>query len=435
MMRFRALVAGVSMALILAVTAPAGATHDLIMGVFADESFRVPFLPASDTIATDVELIDFDRDGDLDLYVTRGDLAGGPRANVRFNNDGTGTYTSVGGTGSIQADYTDADFGDINGDTRLDGILSVNLGPERVIVWSVTAKGGSTGFKDVTSGGKAAGAMPPNQPRDVTIESQFFDADRDGDLDIMTFNEDPFRVADGAQNRLYFNNGGGRFSDQTATRMPAILDQSSAGAIGDFDADGDSDVIVVNNGPFVYLQNDGTGTFSDQTATHLPAQPSDADSGRDAAVADFDADGDLDVVFAISRAEKGPRLWLNIGAGIFVDASETNLPLATRSAQDVEACDLEGDGDLDIIEGNSGRVLLPPTDHRFEGAQERILVNDGFGHFTDVTADHLPAVTDATFSVACGDINGDGRPDLITANGKGEPMRVYVQGPPSLPLP
>ena len=416
-MRSKQFAAFVSLWLVVMVSSRAMATHDSSMGVFVDESSRVSLAPEVSTLVTDVEFLDFDLDGDRDIYAARGDLSGGARANFLFRNDGTGNYIRVGGAGKVAADYTDVDFADITGDARVDGVLSTNLGIERLLLWN-TAR---SRFSDKTSR-----RMPPAQPADVTIESQFFDADGDGDLDIVTAVEDPF-TAPGAQNRLYINNGRAKFTDVTSTNLPAILDDSSAFAIGDFDADGDQDVITVNNEPFVYLQNDGTGHFTNQSATHLPSQPSSRDSGRDAVVSDFDSDGDLDVLFAISRSDQGPLLWLNDGSAVFTDASTTNVPLAVGGTQDVEACDLEGDGDVDIIEANSGAVLQPPADHRFTGAQNRILVNDGTAHFTDVTAGHLPAAIDSSFSVACGDINGDGRADLVVGNGKGEPMKVYIQ--------
>jgi hypothetical protein len=435
----RALAACVSIALLLALAAPADATHDTNLGVFADMSFLVPFTPANDTIATDVGMYDFDLDGDLDLFVTLGDLAGGARTVKLFRNNGSGTFsagTTLGaagrkGSGGL-ADFADVEFGDANGDGRQDLLLSVNLGIERLMLLTTgsTSKNGtagSVGFSDRTTL-----LLPPNQPADVTIESRFFDSDGDGDLDIITANEDPFRGL-GAQNRLYLNDGTGRFTDATAN-LPAMLDQSSAFAIGDFDGDGDQDVITVNNGPFVYLQNDGTGHFTDESLSHVPlGQSPTRDSGRDAVVADLEGDLDLDVIFAISRSDEGPLLWRNNGLGVFTDESSTNVPLASRSAQGVEGCDLEGDGDLDIIEANSGAVLFPPTDHKFAGAQDRILVNDGLGFFTDVTEGHLPPVVDSTFFIACGDITGDGRLDLVAANGKGEPLRVYVQGAPPAP--
>lgn len=422
-MRSKILLICLCIPLLLVGTTTALATHDESMGAFTDQSSRVPFTPAADTIATDVEMFDLEGDGDLDLFVTRGDLAGGPRTNLLFTNNGTGVFTAVTfGKAATAADFSDVELGDVNGDGRRDAFLSVSLGIERLMILNV-GKGGRVTFQDRT-----AAQLPAGQPADVSIETGLFDADGDGDLDAIVANEDPF-VVPGTQNRLYLNNGAGTFTDATGN-LPAILDDSSAFAIADFDEDGDRDVITVNNGPFFYLQNDGTGRFTNQSATHLPVQPANRDSGRDAVVADLDSDGDLDVIFAISRSDQGPLLWLNNGAGVFTDVSATHVPLAVLASQDVEGCDLEGDGDLDIIEANTGAVIPPPTDHRFVGAQDRILVNDGTGHFTDQTALHLPPVIDSSFSVACGDITGDGRADLVVVNGKSEPIRVYIQGAP-----
>ena len=385
------------------------------LGTFVDESFRVPLVPEADTVVTDVELVDVDVDRDLDLFVTRGNLSGGLRTNQLFLNDGGGRFQrNPLDPGMPPGDYNDAEFGDVNGDGRLDVVLATTLTP--LGLWfghPVHAR-----FVDKT------GKLPQLAQPDVTVESRLFDADGDGDLDILTAVENPF--GPGGQDRLFLNAGKGRFEEATAN-LPALPMQSSSSAVGDFDADGDSDVIAMNNGPFAYLVNDGHGRF-DLTTDRLPSQASDRRSGRDALVADFDDDGDLDVMVAMSRADNGPLLWLNRGDGTFVDASDTNVPLAARGAQDLEACDLDGDGDLDVVEANTGAVLPPGSDHRFVGAAERLLVNAGNAVFSDVSADVLPdAAVDASFAVACGDIDADGDHDVIVANGKGEAMRVYVQ--------
>ena len=415
-MKFRAAILASVVGAGLVATAPVSAQHDAALGAFADESFRIPLAPSSTTIVTDVEMNDYDRDGDLDLFIAKGDLAGGPRLAQILRNNGSGVFSVLNLT-KAQADHTDVELGNVNGDARVDLVLSTNLGVERLFVGVTSAKSGGISFQQRP--------MPPGQPADVTIESQLFDADGDGDQDIITANEDPF-VPAGAQNRLYLNDGTGVFTDRT-TNLPAILDDSSAFAIADFDVDGDRDVITVNDGPFIHLVNDGAASFT--RVNDLPELLRTMDSGRDAVVDDLDLDGDLDVMFAISRADSGPVLWLNDGTGSFADASATNVPLGVNGAQDLESCDIDSDGDTDVIEANAGRVLDPPQDHRFVGAQDRLLINDG-GTFTDVTATHLPPVLDASFSIACGDINGDGLRDLVVANGKGESMRVYVQQPP-----
>jgi hypothetical protein len=409
----RALALGAAVACLSLVAVPAGADPD----VFVDESFRAVFTPDAGTLATDAELVDPDGDGDLDLIVARGGLDGVQDSTMLgLVNDGSGVLGTSRLAPTLLGDYTDIEFGDVDGDGLLDAVVSVSLGVERLWVWNATRGR----FQDRTR------RMPSGQPADVTIEARLFDADGDLDLDIVTAVEDPF-TAPGAQNRLYLNNGSGRFTDVTATHLPAILDDSSAIGIGDFDADGDLDAVSVNAGQDVYLDNDGTGVFTELTATNLPVEPANADSGRDVVEADVDADGDLDLFIAVSRQDRGPALWLNDGTGRFTDASASNLSTEPMSAQDVEGCDIEGDGDLDIVLSDSGAVLNPPQDHLFVGAPNHIYVNDGLGHFTDVSASVLPQDAESTFSMACGDIDGDSDMDLVAANGKGEPLRVYVQ--------
>jgi hypothetical protein len=409
----RTLGAAAAVAVLSLVAVPAEADPDL----FVDESFRASFTPEAETLATDAELVDPDGDGVFDLIVARGGLDGVQDATMLgLVNDGSGVLGTSRIAPTQLGDYTDVEFGDVDGDGFLDAVVSVNLGPERLWVWNPTR----ARFQDRTR------RMPSGQPADVTIEARLFDADGDLDLDIITAVEDPF-TAPGAQNRLYLNRGTGRFTDATATNLPAILDDSSAIGIGDFDEDGDLDAVSINAGQDVYLQNDGSGVFTDLTVTHLPVEPPNADSGRDVVEADVDADGDLDLFIAVSRQDRGPALWLNDGSGVFTDVTTSHLTTQPMSGQDVEGCDIEGDGDLDMVVSDSGAVLNPPQDHLFLGAPNRVFVNDGLGHFTDVSGSVLPPDAESTFSMACGDVDGDADMDLVAVNGKGEPLRVYVQ--------
>ncbi|HMQ23382.1 MAG TPA: VCBS repeat-containing protein, partial [Planctomycetota bacterium] len=131
------------------------------------------------------------------------------------------------------------------------------------------------------------------------------DLDADGDLDLVIGNAQQ-------QNRLYLNNGTGRYSDATLGRMPARSDATTSLALGDIDNDGDLD-LVVGNGAIslgqanrLYL-NSGTASFSDVTATRLPL---DSDFTVALAVGDVDADGDLDLVAA--NADYQDRLYKNL---------------------------------------------------------------------------------------------------------------------------
>lgn len=112
------------------------------------------------------------------------------------------------------------------------------------------------------------------------------DVDGDGDRDLV--------LGSFGQNRLYLNDGQGRFTDVTATRMPTAGDTTSAAALGDIDGDGDLDMVIGNHGPNRLYLNDGKGSFSDVTAARMPA---DTDPTSSVALGDVDGDGDLDLVF------------------------------------------------------------------------------------------------------------------------------------------
>lgn len=296
------------------------------------------------------------------------------------------------------------------------------------------------------------------------------DIEGDGDLDLF--------VPDGWGGAvlLFVNDGSGTFTDEASTRLDITTDAGSA-RFGDVDDDGDLDLLVgqwvAANGMRLFL-NDGSGNFT-EASNQLPTIPSTG--GTDLIDMDlFDADGDFDLDLLINTHGNGGIFWLNDGAGTFTDASSDFPPESSIGfTYNPSACDVDGDGDLDVWYDNARNPLYEQliindgsahftdeTTARVSGnvsvddngvicadidndgsldavvaslsGEERVLFNDGTGNFT-ASADSFPAVGDSTLWLDFGDVNGDGRLDAITGQGESGPFdnRLYL-GNSSLPV-
>lgn len=247
----------------------------------------------------------------------------------------------------------------------------------------------------------------PNQSV-YSNQLSFCDVDGDGDLDIAFADGQGYSSA-GAPLRakLYINDGGGVFSDESDARIPA-LGWFRGVEFGDIDRDGDWDMVLANdfNRLPVLLENDGNGFFTDVSG-RLPGIPL---SSARAQFADVDGDGDLDLAFCHSGTSNRfgsngrPQLYLNDGTGSFTDATATNTPDAiVRDQQDILFFDMDLDLDLDLHVGSRST----------NNGGSQLWRNDG-GIFTRVN-NALP--TDgSTYSYDAGDVDGDGDLDLLGAN-------------------
>jgi len=233
--------------------------------------------------------------------------------------------------------------------------------------------------------------LPQDKPADdFSWEVVLGDVNGDSQLDIV--------FADDGQNRLYINYGSGVFSDVTSTSMPPDIDLTWGAALGDINGDGHLDVVFANTGQNQLCLNDGSGVFRDVTLTSLPE---DNDDSRDVAVGDVNGDGHLDIVFA---NRFGPnRLLLNDGSGVFGDALPADFSAGGGNTRGVALGDVNNDDNLDII-------------FALKDAQNRLLLNDGSGTFSDVTETNLPHEYDNSRGIALGDVNSDGSLDIVFAN-------------------
>lgn len=243
------------------------------------------------------------------------------------------------------------------------------------------------------------------------------DVDGDGDRDLYL----PGGYGANADH-LFIQKGPGEFEDQADARLPPFT-WSNAGAahFGDLDNDGDVDLVVADwgaaprNSPgdtLVYL-NDGKGVFTAADDDYVPP-PIDPAVGRtpiDLDLADVDGDFDLDIL--VNHRNGQSRIFLNDGAGKFADGTDGNYPEKKGPyTYNVEACDYDEDGDLDLLLDNAGGTQDDPF-----GNISQVLNNDGTGHFTDVTAATISGEPFADDNaVKCADVNGDGHYDFVVAS-------------------
>ena len=198
------------------------------------------------------------------------------------------------------------------------------------------------------------------------------DFDLDGDPDIIVVSEDD------KTNELYLNNGNGTFV-AAGDRIP-VTGTSNSVVIIDINADGAPDIMIGNNGQNNILINDGKGHFKDESIQRFGEY---IDVTQDLSLGDIDNDGDQDVLVGNEGAN---RILINDGNGFFKDQSSDRLPYRTapEETREVDVADIDGDGDLDILYGNVQAFV--PNALR----QNRLLLNNGKGFFSDITATHLP---------------------------------------------
>jgi enediyne biosynthesis protein E4 len=209
------------------------------------------------------------------------------------------------------------------------------------------------------------------------IDAQFFDADGDKDLDlyVVSGGNEYFQEDEPLLDRLYFNDGKGNFSKRKGS-LPAMYDNKSCVEIADFDADGDLDVFsggrVVGMAygipPRSYLLvNDGKGNFSDQTEQRAAALRK-VGLVTDAKWADTDGDKDLDLVVV---GEWMPITIFENNKGKFEKA--ITIEKSSGFWASIEAADFDADGDIDFAVGN----ISPNTKfRRAKGGRFRMYVGD-----------------------------------------------------------
>ena len=388
-------------------------THPLLREI-RQSGFEIPLVPITWQAGRpcdarySIAIGDIDGNGAPD--VVYGSI-GGFRPRLLLN-DGYGRLTEVTAThmpNEFPTTYQIA-LGVLDGDGDLD-YVSANIEGPNYDAASILINDGSGHFTLETA--QRGLAWPTFQePNQSSVALGDFDLD--GDVDIVLGGSSGLALHP-YSGYLIRNNGQGHFTyDQSAFPLDHALRDPGPlpGFIAcDTDGDGDMDLLASSyHGGIAYWINDGTGHFADAMLTRIhPAPNTFVSLGVN--IGDLDGDGDIDLVVSRGYTRAPPIIYLNDGSGSFYESSAGRIPAQCQAGLQPGVIDIDGDGDLDIVN------FRPPLAPNFAG-DIQVLVNDGTGHFSldpsDSFLDREQANGGVEYVVAK-DMDGDQDQDLLVA--------------------
>jgi hypothetical protein len=395
-----------------------------------------------------VALLDFDRDGDIDVYLVQsGSLESGSNPpNRLFRNElipsGKLHFSDV--TASAGVGHTGYGMGAAVGDFDNDGypdLYVTNFGPNVLY-----RNNGNGAFSDVT---RTAGVDDPRW----SSSAAFVDFDRDGRLDLFVANYLDYAVArnipctaptgqpdycnpsnyKGLPSRLFRNEGNGRFSDVSLTSGIGAVPGKALGVVCfDQDRDGWIDIYVANDGVANHYWRNRQGRFTEEallTGIALSAEGK-AQAGMGVDAADIDNSG-RDSIFVTNLALETNNLYRPDASGNFEDAilaSGMGPASLMMTGFGARFLDFDQDGQLDLFVANGAVTTIDaqrgtPVPFR----QPSQLFRAASGRFAEVMRLQPEEVSRG---LAIGDLDNDGDLDAIITNNNGRVRLWRNDAPP-----
>ncbi len=412
---------------------------------------------APETMAGGVAVFDYNRDGKPDIFFTNGaNLATLTKDSTKyrnrlFRNDGNGVFTDVTDAAGLAG--TGFDTGVAVGDYDNDGYPDIFVaGVHKSTLYH---NNGNGTFTDVT---EQAGLNHWNDPKYGplwAITAAWVDVNNDGLLDLFVTNylqwqykPTPLcdflgtpdychpRYYEGLPNQLFLNKGNGKFQDVSAEwGIRKVVGKGMGVGVADYDLDGKPDLFVTNDAYYNSLFHNLGNKFEELAMTAGVGLPEDGSfvSGMGLDFRDFNNDGYPDIAFIALNNQTFP-LFLNTGKGDFREiTAESGMRALTLHMAGFGAglFDFDNDGwkDLFVTRGHVGALPQPG-----QGVEQHNTVFRNLGRGEKWEALTEEAGLDATpmarhRGCAFGDLDGDGRVDVVTT-AMAHPAEIWMNRSP-----